>query len=156
MNLRQAQPDDQPAIALLLTAAFGQPAEALLVESLRAEGAMALELVVERRGNGLWGYLALSQMRSPVGWLALAPVAVAPSQQRQGVGSALILGALEMTDAPVVVVGEPGYYARFGFSVDRAARLTSPYPPEFTALHQRAPEGDAPAEVLVYATAFGS
>jgi putative acetyltransferase len=59
--------------------------------------------------------------RSPVGFRAvgLAPVAVLPEFQRQGIGAALIRRGLEECSAlgsgGVVVVGDPLYYARFGF-----------------------------------------
>lgn len=52
--------------------------------------------------------------------LGLAPMAVAPSHQRQGIGSALVRAGLERCRAlgsgAVVVLGHPAYYPRFGFS----------------------------------------
>ena len=53
----------------------------------------------------------------------------------------------------IVVLGEPGFYARNGFSSERAAQLTSPYPISHTLL--AGPGETAPTETLVYPKAFG-
>ena len=59
-----------------------------------------------------------------IGWFGLGPVSVSPSLQRGGVGSALIktgLGLLESRGANgCVVLGQPDYYGRFGFTSDHA------------------------------------
>jgi putative acetyltransferase len=61
----------------------------------------------------------------------LAPMAVKPSKQRKGIGAALIRRGLEMIRElrfpGVVLVGQPEYYARFGFSAANAAALECPY-----------------------------
>ena len=63
--------------------------------------------------------------------LALAPMAVLPEFQNQGIGSALVRRGLEMCREKghkiVVVVGHPQYYPRFGFSPQLAADLASPF-----------------------------
>ncbi|SIO46351.1 putative acetyltransferase [Rhodovulum sp. ES.010] len=156
MTIRPATATDYGAIARLLTDAFGRPDEARLVEALRADGAMAREMVIVTGAEEVRAYLALVRMVEPEGWLALAPVAVAPASQGLGLGSRLIHAALEVAEAPVVVLGEPGYYARFGFSVGRAARLVSPYPLEYTGLHEPSVEGEPPVARLVYPRAFGA
>lgn len=55
----------------------------------------------------------------PRPWFAMAPVSVSPACQRQGIGSRLIRQALEAMKASgaegAVVLGDPGYYTRFGF-----------------------------------------
>lgn len=156
MTIRPATATDYGAIARLLEAAFGQPDEARLVEALRAEGAMAREWVIANPHEEIRAYLALVRMKEPEGWLALAPVAVEPGSQGLGLGGRLIHTALGVVESPVVVLGEPDYYARFGFSVGRAAQLVSPYPLEYTALYEPDPSGEPPVARLVYADAFGA
>jgi putative acetyltransferase len=62
---------------------------------------------------------------------ALAPVAVAPTRQRCGIGSALITRAAIRARsegwAAIFVLGNPSYYERFGFDREAAAGFTSPY-----------------------------
>ncbi|WP_372887146.1 GNAT family N-acetyltransferase [Shimia sp.] len=148
--------DNAEAAALrdLLTRAFGQPDEADLCEALRADGDMALELVAEAKKK-IVGHVALSRMKSPAGWLALAPLSTDPRQQRRGIGSALCQMALQYANAPVVVLGEQGFYERNGFDFARARNLRSPYPVAHTGLFAPALEDPAPACELVYAPAFG-
>ncbi|MBN2905959.1 MAG: N-acetyltransferase [Rhodobacteraceae bacterium] len=156
MTIRPATASDYGPISRLLEAAFGQPDEARLVKALRADGAMARELVIASDDETIRAYLALVHMQEPRGWLALAPVAVAPGSQGLGLGGRLIHAALEVAEAPVVVLGEPRYYTRFGFSVGRACGLVSPYPLEYTALFEPDPQGEPPVARLVYARAFGA
>src|SRR5205807_7027312 len=63
--------------------------------------------------------------------LALAPMAVIPLRQRQGVGTSLVREGLrkcaEAGHRIVVVLGHPDYYPRFGFSARLAERLMAPF-----------------------------
>ncbi len=90
------------------------------------------------KSDELVGHLVLSRLRSPRHCLALAPVSVSPTHQREGVGSALIHAALEAAEEEewiaVFVLGEPEYYERFGFDYARAGSFTTPYAPEFTGV----------------------
>lgn len=152
--MRPARSEDHAAIDALLRATFPTPAEAALVRALRADGHMEVELVMPWPA-GLVGYLALSRMRAPDGWLALAPVAVAPAWQGKRLGSRMVAGALRLMaikGVTVVVLGKPSFYARAGFSQERAAGLTSPYPAENILIAR--PGMDLPVETLVYPAAF--
>jgi putative acetyltransferase len=128
--IRDEQASDYDEIRRLLTEAFGGEAEAKLVEGLRCDGEIAHALVAEHAGDVV-GYVALSFLQSPQGALALAPVAVTPDRRRQGLGSALIDEALRRARAArspmVFVLGEPEYYARFGFTAGAARGFLSPY-----------------------------
>lgn len=153
MIIRGYIPSEAKAVRDLITRAFGQPDEADLVEALRDSGDMALELVAEDRKR-IVGHVALSRMESPKGWLALAPVCADPKRQNKGIGSVLCHMALQYANAPVVVLGEPSYYIRFGFDFDRGNQMTSAFPTEFTGVYlPDDTEGEGPFD-LVYAKPF--
>lgn len=152
--MRPARSTDHAAIDDLLRAAFAGPQEAGLVRDLRKSGDMALEMVMQWP-DGLVGYLALSRLKSPEGWLALAPVAVAPHWQGKRLGTRMVTGVLRLMAikaATTVVLGRPSFYARAGFSQERAAGLTTPYPPENILIAR--PGMDVPTETLIYPAAF--
>lgn len=145
----------EAAVDSLLLAAFDTGAEAELVKRLRADKVMATE-IVHHGDDRLNGYAALSYMTAPTGWLCLAPVAVSPKSQGQGVGGQVLKLVLKWAldrGHHVVVLGDPDFYGRHGFSSARAANLRSPYPISHTLL--AGPGDDAPAETLVYPAAFG-
>lgn len=152
--MRPVRAEDHAAIDALLRAAFPTPAEARLVQSLRTSGQIEVELVMPWPA-GLVGYLALSRMEAPSGWLALAPVAVAPAWQGKRLGSRMVVGALRLMaikGVTTVVLGAPSFYARAGFSLARAAHLTSPYPRDQTLIARSGM--DSPRETLIYPAAF--
>lgn len=122
--LRERADGDGPAIRRLLIDAFGGEDEARLVEALHAARALTAERLAEENGHVI-GYCAMSPARlapssgQPV--FGLAPVAVAPDRQGRGIGGELIkdcLAAIERAHpgCAVILLGEPAYYARFGFA----------------------------------------
>ncbi len=125
-RIRPETAADHAVVARVNQLAFGRPAEAALVERLRAAGRAALSLVAEEDGGGIVGHMLFSPVRldpapvSPPAWWGLAPMAVLPERQRGGVGSALVRAGLDAARAAgttaVVVLGHPGYYPRFGFA----------------------------------------
>ena len=134
MIVRPARSADHEAIARILVDAFGGPAEARLVELLRGSDAYVadLELVAQEDGEVV-GHILLSKVRvGDEAALALAPMAVAPSHQRKGVGTALARAGLELvagrSEAAVIVLGHPGYYPRFGFVPARRFGIEPPWP----------------------------
>ncbi|MEZ6192884.1 MAG: N-acetyltransferase [Phycisphaerales bacterium] len=156
---------DEAAIRHINEQAFGQPAEARLVDALRAGGGALLSLVAERDGmivgHVLFSPAAVVSAEAETHALALAPIAVLPGYQKQGVGSALIEQSLaELRDAShglVIVLGHPDYYPRFGFVPASRFRISCPFdvPDEaFMALELR--EGAAPqgGGVVRYHAAF--
>ncbi|MDO5527961.1 MAG: GNAT family N-acetyltransferase [Paracoccus sp. (in: a-proteobacteria)] len=103
------------AIRDLLTRAFEGEGEAHLVDALRRAGDLAISFVAEADGLIL-GHIALSPLAADFPAFALAPVAVEPKLQGRGLGSDLIRAAIDaVAPAAVVVLGDPSYYARFGF-----------------------------------------
>jgi putative acetyltransferase len=103
-------------------AAFGRPDEARLVARLRAEARPFVSLVAERGGRAV-GHVFCSPVaiegdpRPPAG--GLAPVGVLPEAQGSGAGGALVHAALESSRALgwqlLFLLGDPAWYARFGF-----------------------------------------
>ncbi|MEY4697052.1 MAG: hypothetical protein RIT14_1480 [Pseudomonadota bacterium] len=137
----------------LLDAAFGGAGEERdLVRALRAAGLMELELVTPRDG-AVVAYAGVCRMVEPAGWLCLAPVGVDPRLHGQGLGSHIVRRALALLPGRMVVVlGDPGFYARLGFSGRRAARLRSVYP--VTHLLLAGPGADVPEVQLIYPPPF--
>lgn len=125
MQIRSADASDYDGIRDLLNAVFGQPDEAKIVDALREDDADSLELVAEDHGVVV-GTLMLSPASvdhasgETLNGLGLGPVAVIPKHQGRGIGEELIkAGLAHFEPYPVAffcVLGEPDYYARFGFT----------------------------------------
>jgi putative acetyltransferase len=134
-TIRPETPADREAIHQVNRLAFGQDAEAVLVDALRAGGYGRLSLVAEVDGE-IVGHIFFSDLpilteHGSVSALALAPMAVRPDYQRRGIGSALVRAGLEACRTAghriVVVLGHADFYPRFGFSAKLAEPLSSPF-----------------------------
>jgi putative acetyltransferase len=142
-SVRAGQQGDRAQIRYVNEAAFGRSDEADLIDALFAEDAVLLSLVAELNGQ-IVGLILFSRMTvesedGPVAAVSLAPMAVLPEHQRQGVGGHLVRRGLaqlrDMGERIVIVLGHEHYYPRFGFSSLKARDLASPFPPEaFMAL----------------------
>lgn len=123
VEIREEQPEDVAAIRVVNEEAFGQPAEARIVDKLRGacEGLLSLVAVDEGTvvGHVLFSPVMIDGHDSLTGGMGLAPMAVLPACQRRGIGSSLVragLARLRSRPCPfVIVLGHPGYYPRFGF-----------------------------------------
>ncbi|MEW6521073.1 MAG: N-acetyltransferase [Thermodesulfobacteriota bacterium] len=124
ITIRKERTEDIPHIRDINLQAFGQPAEARIIEALRRNCAAFLSLVAEDDGQLIGHILFTPVVIDPDGrglaGMGLAPMAVLPERQRQGTGSALVergLQLLRQRACPfVVVLGHPQFYARFGFT----------------------------------------
>ena len=158
--IRYVRADDHPAIEAVVAAAFGREDEARLVARLRAEGDVICELVAEQEG-AVSGHILFSRLWADRSGLfgALAPLAVRPEGQRAGLGSALVRAGLdsarEFGCLGVLVLGDPAYYGRFGFSAETAAQVRAPFRglAAFQALALEPAVFDAPLTVA-YPSAF--
>jgi putative acetyltransferase len=128
MIIRDERPVDVDSIRAVNLTAFETSTEADLVDALRRRATPLISLVAEDGANVV-GHILFSPvtLASEPGLtvMGLAPMAVVPSRQRQGVGSSLVRAGLDrcrqVNAAGVVVLGHPEYYPRFGFLP--AARL---------------------------------
>ena len=158
--IRYARPADHAAIAEVIAAAFGQADEAELVARLRADGDAILELVAEEDG-AVVGHVFFSRLWADRAELygALAPLAVTPVKQGQGLGSTLVRRGVECAREfgchGLLVLGDPAYYGRFGFSADAAREVAAPFRglPAFQALALEEGAFSAPISVA-YPDAF--
>jgi putative acetyltransferase len=130
MIIREEELRDEAAIYDVVRAAFGQTAEAELVDELRADSDSTISLVAVDH-DLIIGHVMLSKMKAPFKALGLAPVSVWPNRQRAGIASSLVREALTRVrqgswDA-VFVLGDPAFYRRFGFDPELASRFISPY-----------------------------
>jgi putative acetyltransferase len=104
--------------------AFPTAGEANLVDKLRQAGKATISLVAESDDHQVIGHVLFTpvemQPANPCRGMGLGPLAVLRDYQNTGVGAALCKAGLEecrrlMVDY-VVVLGDPNYYRRFGFT----------------------------------------
>ena len=161
--IRDATPGDYAAIRQIIRHAFGQEDEADLVEQLRADGDVLVELVaaseIALQGHILYSRLTIERPSENLTAAALAPVAVLPAFQRRGIGKALIEAGNARCAAlgldAIIVLGHADYYPQFGFSAAAAESLEAPFSgPHFMALELRPDVLKAGGRVR-YANAFG-
>jgi putative acetyltransferase len=161
-SIRAATPRDREAIRLVEEHAFGQHAEAGLVDALVESGDAVVELVAVEDGqvigHVLFSRLFVERDGKEFPAVALAPLAVEPNFHGTGIGGALIREAhIKLRDAGEklsLVLGEPAYYGRFGYTHSRAAKFESDYQCE--ALQALAWDDAPESGRLVYASAFST
>ena len=157
MKIQKVKKEHHAKVYALLRRAFpGSEYEAGLVQKFHENSRTVHEWVCIHTGKAI-AYIAFSNAYhgKDICGLHLAPMAVAPDFQKQGVGSELLAFALRqepIKNRPLFVLGEPGYYKRFGFEPchlpicpfdkdnshflcmrnDTTTRFTVGYEPEFT------------------------
>ena len=123
LQIRDEQQKDWAAVRTVNEAAFATPAEANLVVALREQAQPIISLVAEI-ADTIVGHIMFSPVmlnsHSELKIMGLAPMAVLPDYQHNGVGSALVRAGLaecqQLGYGAVVVLGHPEYYPRFGFT----------------------------------------
>lgn len=134
MLIRAESSLDYPAVTQIHRAAFPTQAEADLVQRLREKASPCISLAAEHDAV-LVGHIffspAMLVANTTPRLMGLAPVAVLPKWQGQGVGSALIEAGIqkcrELAADAVVVLGAPAYYSRFGFKSSQMFDLHCQY-----------------------------
>lgn len=165
LQIRPESNADAPAIEAVTIAAFlnaphTDHTEQFVVNALRRRGKLTLSLVAVDAQGRMLGHVAVSPVRisdGSGGWYGLGPISVAPEHQGRGLGSGLMREALlllqERGAAGCVVLGEPGYYGRFGFKAVPGLVLADVPPEYFQAL----PFGAAvPTGTVAYDEAFAA
>jgi len=130
LTVRPERLEDVPLVRILNEHAFEQPAEAEIVDKLRHACPEMLSFVAEDEGRVVGHILftpaVIKSSKKLVQGMALAPMAVLPERQREGIGTKLVehgLKVLQERSCPfVIVLGHPDYYPRFGF--DLASRYS--------------------------------
>jgi putative acetyltransferase len=129
-TIRHEEEKDIDQVRAIVCAAFPSEAESKLVDALRVNGKATISLVAVN-GEDVVGHILFSPvslspapLNDPKG-IGLAPVAVRPDVQLQGIGSRLIREGLRLCKEQgfdyCVVLGDPNYYGRFGF--EKASRF---------------------------------
>ncbi|MCB8821692.1 GNAT family N-acetyltransferase [Microvirga rosea] len=161
LRIRAEEQEDRAAIHALHEAAFRGHAEAALVDKLRRDSDLSLSLVA-CRDRVVVGHIAFSPLaladKPDLKAFALAPLAVLPSVQRQGIGAALVEDGLQrLADDGadvILVLGEPGYYGDFGFEAGNAKAFTTPYDGPYLQALILSDKGQAARGHVDYAPAF--
>ena len=134
----QIRPETKIDIGRIRTvnvAAFGTEAEADLADGLRKSGIPLISLVAEVDGkligHILFSPVTLSGNKAEVKIAGLAPMAVLPAHQKQGIGAALVKAGLKLCTSngykAVIVLGHPDYYPKFGFVPSSRFGIKSEY-----------------------------
>ena len=134
-DIREEEPADHDQIESVNRTAFDGDLEAKLVNRLLSERLVIASLVAVQDdqivGHILFSGVVIETEHGAVNAVSLAPMAVLPECQRQGIGSELLRRGLQACRERgkwiVIVLGDPKFYTRFGFSVEMARWLQSPY-----------------------------
>jgi putative acetyltransferase len=134
MHVRRERPGDNAGIRAVHIEAFGGSTEADLVDALGDQASPLVSLVADEDGR-IVGHILFSPVtlndRPELALMGLAPMAVMPTQQRRGIGGALVREGLVQCRCigagAVVVIGHADYYPRFGFAPASRFGLRSEY-----------------------------
>ena len=137
ISIRSEKPEDYSIIDAINDQAFKQPDEGVLIRKLRKTPGFIPELsLVALENDVLVGHILFTPIeihskQNTFKSLALAPMAVLPSYQHKGIGTALVKEGLSQARSlgfrSVIVLGHPKYYPRFGFQPASQWSITAPF-----------------------------
>ena len=138
LQIREAVETDLNDVLLIERLAFGYDKEAKLVRDLlhdpSAKPVLSLLAFKKDRAVGhiLFTTARLSGTQDAASIVILAPLAIVPDAQKQGIGGKLIEQGLELLSKSgvdlVFVLGHPEYYPRYGFKPAGHLGFEAPYP----------------------------
>ena len=138
LQIREAVETDMNDVLLIERLAFGYDKEAKLVRDLLHENSAkpVLSLLALKKdravGHILFTTARLSGTQDTASIVILAPLAIVPDAQKQGIGGKLIEQGLEILSKSgvdlVFVLGHPEYYPRYGFKPGGHLGFEAPYP----------------------------
>ena len=143
MNIRFARHTDISAIQKVIEAAFSDEENKVISELaiglFKEMTSPSIKSLVAKANESVIGYVSYSPIflksDTSISGYILAPLAVSPEHQKQGVGSTLIKSGIDMLikeRADVLLVyGDPDYYGRFGFAEKIGRLFAPPYPLEY-------------------------
>jgi len=143
MNIRLAQETDLNSILKVIETAFSDEENKVILnlvqELSRETTSPSIKSLVAEVDNQVIGYVSYSSIymksNSSISGYILAPLAVSPEHQKQGVGSNLIKSGIDMLTKDgagvLLVYGDPKYYGQFGFKEEIGRTFTPPYPLEY-------------------------
>lgn len=151
VSVRLSTPDDEDTILAMYPLAFPDEDLVPLVKELLAGSTIAMSLV-GMLGSEVVGHTVFTRcgiQDANVSAALLGPVAVTPAAQKRGVGTGMIRHGLQLLANenvnPVLVLGDPAYYQRFGFLPDSRVAAPYPLPEEWRDAWQSMALGDAEA-----------
>ncbi|PEC37647.1 GNAT family N-acetyltransferase [Bacillus toyonensis] len=171
VTIRQEQKNDyrkteEVVKEAFLNEEFSDKKEHELVKRIRECDAFIPELSIVAVDKEIVGHIMLSKITieqggTTVDSLALAPVSIAPSHQKKGIGGKLITAALEKAKelgyGSVVVLGHPEYYPKFGFERASQWNIKAPFevPDEvFMVMELRENTRQGVEGIVQYSSAF--
>ena len=125
ITIREENENDLIIIKKINDKAFGQPQEGIVIDKIRESDSPVLSLVAEI-DNTIVGHIFYSASEIEcnneiIAGMGLAPMAVLPEYQKQGIGKRLInesINILKKKAVPfIIVLGHENYYPKFGFEV---------------------------------------
>jgi putative acetyltransferase len=123
IKIREENKEDYDAVRIVNDRAFGTPEEGRIINTLRnvCQETLSLVAVSDEKivGHIFFSPVTIDHGDTQIIGMGLAPMAVLPEFQNQGIGSLLVkegIQRIKKTDCPfIIVLGHPHYYPRFGF-----------------------------------------
>ncbi|MEO1291959.1 MAG: N-acetyltransferase [Pseudomonadota bacterium] len=144
-TLRFFRPSEWPAVKAVFSTAFGGPEEAHLLDRLRGDGDLAFAICAETPSAGLDVEMPVDEPFTaalafcdlpilgprPIRAVGLIGPAVLPAFRNRGLGSDLVRAGIAQCRKKgfeaICVLGDPTYFARFGFETSAARAIEAPY-----------------------------